>query len=111
MQKSYNEGLANHISPESCGSSGNTDIEALTGVRIGWVLSRERNTKVPGADVLQDNGRQHCKRRYGKASADPARSETPCMYKDILRGNRETLHLAKGDCTRARMANPKGIRP
>ena len=44
MQKSYNEGLANHIGPESCGSSGNTDIEALTGVRIGWVLSREMNT-------------------------------------------------------------------
>ena len=111
MQKPRGEGLAIHAVPESCGVSGNAGVEALTGVRTGWVLSSEMKTKIPSADVLQDNGRQHCKRRYGKASADPARSETPCMYKDILRGNRETLHLAKGDCTRARMANPKGIRP
>ena len=95
MQKSYNESLPNYIDLESCGASGNAGGEALTGVRAGWVLSLEMKS-TSGADVLQDYGRQHCIRRYGKECADPARSETPGMYRDILRGNRETLHLAFG---------------
>ena len=41
MRKSYGKGLANHTGPESCGISGNTGIEALTGVCTGWVLSPE----------------------------------------------------------------------
>ena len=45
MQKSYNESLASYIGPESCDVSGNTDVEALTGVRAGWVLSREMKIK------------------------------------------------------------------
>ena len=45
MQKSYDESLASYIGPESCGVSGNTDVEALTGVSAGWVLSREMKTK------------------------------------------------------------------
>ncbi len=109
MQKSYNESLANNIGPESCAVNGNTDGEALTGVRVGWVLSREMKL-IPGADVLQDYGRQHCIRRYGKKYADPARSETLCMHRDILRGNREVLHLAF-DLLKVRMVNPKGALP
>ena len=42
MQKPYGEGLAGHTGPESCGVSGNTDTEALTGVRTGRVLSSEK---------------------------------------------------------------------
>jgi len=41
MQKPCGEGLAIHAVPESCGVSGNADVEALTGVRTGWVLSPE----------------------------------------------------------------------
>jgi len=41
MQKSYDESLASYVDPESCGVSGNTNAEALTGVSAGWVLSRE----------------------------------------------------------------------
>jgi hypothetical protein len=41
MQKSYGEGLANHIGSESCGIGGNTGAEALTGVSAGRVLSPE----------------------------------------------------------------------
>ncbi len=41
MQKSYGEGLANHIGSESCGTGGNAGAEALTGVSAGRVLSPE----------------------------------------------------------------------
>ena len=49
-QKPYGEGVAGHTGPESCGVSGNTDTEALTGVRAplkrdlrqAWLLSSER---------------------------------------------------------------------
>ncbi len=33
MKESYDEGLANHIGPESCGGGSNAMAEALTGVR------------------------------------------------------------------------------
>ena len=111
MQKPCGEGLAIHAVPESCGVIGNGGAEALTGVRIGWVLSPEMKTKIPSADVLQDYGRQHFMRCHGKAYEDSAGSETPCMYRDTLRGNREALHLTFIDCIRARVANPKGVRP
>lgn len=41
MKESYEEGLANHLGPESCGGGREATPEALTGVRIGWVLSSE----------------------------------------------------------------------
>ena len=111
MQKPRGEGLAIHAVPESCGVSGNAGVEALRGVRTGWVLSSEMKTKIPSADVLQDSGRQYRMRRHGKVYADSAGSETPCMYRDTLRGNREALHLTFIDCIRDRVANPKGVRP
>ena len=33
MEESYDEGLANHIGPESCGDNGNISSEALLGER------------------------------------------------------------------------------
>ena len=41
MRVSYGEGVASHTGPESCGCVGNDAIEALTGVRAGWVSSLE----------------------------------------------------------------------
>jgi hypothetical protein len=41
VQVSASEGLANHTVPESCADVREGIGEALTGVRIGWVLSRE----------------------------------------------------------------------
>ena len=35
------KGLANHAGPESCAGTGNHPCEALTGERVGRVLSRE----------------------------------------------------------------------
>jgi len=41
MKEPYNEGVANHIDPESCGHVGNGMPEALTGAHAGRALSRE----------------------------------------------------------------------
>jgi hypothetical protein len=41
MKEPYGEGLANHTGPESCGDGSNVMAEALTGVSVGQVLSRE----------------------------------------------------------------------
>ncbi len=41
MKEPYDEGLASHIGPESCGGGSNGTAEALTGVGAGQVWSRE----------------------------------------------------------------------
>ena len=51
MKESYDEGLADHIGPESCMVVREDRLEALTGVRAGRVLSPESNESNPGADV------------------------------------------------------------
>src|SRR5512144_61238 len=51
MKESYSEGVATHTGPESCAGSRKASGEALTGVRAGWVSSREM-PKLQGADAL-----------------------------------------------------------
>jgi hypothetical protein len=51
MKEPYGEGLGCHTDPESCGGGGNAMAEALTGVRMGRVLSRE-SVRVQGAHVV-----------------------------------------------------------
>src|SRR5260370_29416040 len=46
MKESYDEGLASHIGPESCGCVREDAGEALTGVRAGWVSNPERSESV-----------------------------------------------------------------
>src|SRR6266850_112135 len=94
MKESYVEGLANHNGPESCVEWRDSLGEALTGVRAGWVLSREINS-VRDADLLMMWGRQQLTCRFGKAWRNPARSETPGMHGNNLRENREILQPPK----------------
>jgi hypothetical protein len=94
MKVPYSEGLASHAVPESCVGARKDEDEALTGVRAGWVLSREINAPprgglLQGADVVEIGGRQHPRRRQGEMLRDPARSETPDMHAGTSRGNRE----------------------
>ena len=51
MQVPDNKDPANHVVPESCGSHREVRREALTGVRIGQPLSRDRNV-IPGAHAV-----------------------------------------------------------
>lgn len=58
MKESYDEGLANHIGPESCAGSRKDTREALTGVCAGGVLSLEKFIAWD-ADTVHPGGRQH----------------------------------------------------
>jgi hypothetical protein len=90
MKESYVKGLANHNGPESCVGARKGDGEALTGERVGWVLSREMELN-RDADPVRKRGRQQRAGRLGEAREYPARSETPSMHGSNLRENREIL--------------------
>jgi len=97
MKESYVKGLANRDGPKSCVGARKGDGEALTGVRAGWVLSREMNL-VRDADPVRRRGRRKPTCRNGKARWYPARSETPGMHGNNLRENREILRPPKRAC-------------
>ena len=52
VQVPYDEGVANHIGPESCAGGREAEREALTGVRVGQPLSGVR-LPIRSADALQ----------------------------------------------------------
>lgn len=108
MQNSYSKGLTHHTGPESCEVFSNELLEALAGVRAGWVLSRE--ILVQGADAVGGCGRQHWPERFGEVWSDPARSETPCMYGTNLRENREILCSSLPSVSKERVENSKEVR-
>jgi len=94
MKVSNVKGLANHSGPESCGGARKGKAEALTGERVGRVLSREMEIK-RDADPVDERGRPQSANRKGKACWYPARSETPGMHGSNLRENREILRPPK----------------
>ena len=98
MKESYGEGRATHAGPESCAAV----REALTGVRAGRVLSRER-TLLRDADAVEEGGRPHAEHRHRKTLRSPARSETPCMPGHTSRENRESLGSPAVDGTAGRV--------
>jgi len=88
MQEPYVQGVAIQDGPESCVGVREDVGEALTGVRMGRVLSREIRL-VRGADAVIRSGRRYDRRHQRKAPIDPARSETPRTCGIFLRENRE----------------------
>jgi RNA-directed DNA polymerase len=108
MEESYVKGLANHDGPESCVEWSNPRGEALTGERAGWVLSREMNL-VRDADPVRRRGRPQSTLRIGEACWYSARSETPGMYGNNLRENREILRLPRQWCL-GRIVKSKDVR-
>jgi hypothetical protein len=109
MKESHSEGLATHTGPESCGGAREGVVEALTGVRAGRVLSRER-TLLRSADAVGKCGRQNRQRRYRETLPGSARSETPCTYGNTLFGNREILWLPVADGAAGRVGKSKDVR-
>ncbi len=95
MEVSYVESLASYGGPESCVCIREGVCEALTGVRMGRVLSREihapcREVRVDrGAEAVETCRRPHRGCRIGEAAPDPARSQTPCTCACTSFGNRE----------------------
>jgi|SRR6266446_935182 hypothetical protein len=109
MKESYAEGLATHSGPESCGVSRKGFVEALTGVRMGRVLSRERS-KVRDADAVGMSGRHHRAHRYREMRSGPARSETPCTHGNISHENREVPCPPATDGAAGRVGKSKDAR-
>ena len=116
MQESYKEGIASHFGPESCGGAREGSVEALTGVWMGRVLSRETYAPVGnrwafwGADAVEVCGRQYWGRRNREASSDPARSETLCTSRNFLHGSREILRLPWRRGSQGRIGKSKDSR-
>ena len=116
MKVSYVEGLATHIGPESCVNiDRKSEGEALTGVRAGWVSSREIHAPpqgglLRGADAVEISGRSHSRRRFGKLPRNPARSKTPRMHASTLCGNREIPRLSEADEAPERIGKSKDVR-
>ncbi len=109
MKESYVEGLATHSGPESCVVVRKGTGEALTGVRAGRVLSRER-TFLRGADAVRRSGRPDSVHRYREMHRGPARSETPCMHGNTSRENREIPCPPAADGAAGRVGKSKDTR-
>jgi hypothetical protein len=116
MKVSYEQGLATHFGPESCASAQEDGSEALTGVRAGRVLSREIHEPMGshgpllGADAVEEGGRPYPSHRYREVRGDLARSETPGMYGNTLRGNREILRSSADEGSADRIGKSKDTR-
>ena len=76
MKVQCSEGLASHTGPESCGCRREVAPEALTGERIGGVLSGESNV-VWGADAVVASRRQQTGVRHRKDTGHPTSSLDP----------------------------------
>jgi len=109
MKESYGEGLATHTGPESCGAAREGGVEALTGVRAGRVLSRER-TFLRDADAVGKSGRPHPVHRYREVHGRPARSETPSTRGNISHENREIPCSPGADGASGRVGKFKDVR-
>jgi len=84
MKESYDEGIASRIGLESCVGVRKGVGEALTEVRIGWVLSPERS-RILVPTPFPWCGRQYCtcsisreRVRAGRDQRPHACAETPC---------------------------------
>jgi len=106
MKESYDEGVATHIGPESCGVACKGGVEALIGERADRVFSRER-TFLRDADAVRRSGRHHPKHRYREVLRDPARSQTLCTYGNISHGNREIPRSPRAEAALGRIGKSK----
>src|SRR5882762_10235473 len=105
MKKSYECEVATHIGPESCGAA----RKARRGERAGRVFSRVRNALRDG-DAVGESGRPHLVHRYREVHQSPARSETPCTYRDTSRGNREIPSPPRAAVASGRIGKSKDVR-
>jgi hypothetical protein len=110
MKEPYGEGVAIHSGPESCVVVRKGHGEALTGVRLGWVLSRENARNDRGADAVVGSGRLHPARRYRETCGSFARSETPSMDGNTLHGNREIPFLSTAEGAAERIGKSEDTR-
>ena len=122
MKEPDGEDLASHTGPESCEGGSDVALEALTGVRAGWVLSPVMPL-LQGADAFSYAGRPHGSFRHRKGRTGPAGSKTPCTHGHTSQGGgvhpcRRNDHFGDGSREilgstrqrRVRIVNPQGAR-
>ena len=103
----YDEDLASHIGPESCGQAREGMVEALTGERAGRPLSRD-SQQHRSADGVGPNGRQHGRVRYSECPHRLRVVVDPGMHGSSLLGNREISRLAVQSIGRSASGRPEG---
>lgn len=114
MKASYGEGIASHIGSESCGSIREDAVEALTGVRAGWVLSLE-NFIVRSADDLRPSEGNTGRVANARSARTPrglrphARAQAPHKEAKCLRPEAGRSRVRLG-ATQVRAVNPQGER-
>ena len=110
MEEPYDEDIASHIGPKLCGGSRKGAPEALVGVCVGQVLSREirRSWSV---DVLHTSGRQHHPVRYRKCWLDSTRSVDPVQAQNHPTGNRDIPYLLVEVGSTSREVKSKDVPP
>ena len=108
MQESYVEGLAAHSGSESCVAARKGRGEALTGVRAGRVLSRERNS-LRGVDAVGESGRPHSAHRNREMRRGPALRRRRTVQL-TSRENREILCPPAQDGAAGRIGKSKDAR-
>ena len=91
MKEPYIEGMATRDDPESCAGTREGGGEALTGARMGRVLSPVSFGN-RSADAVQVCGRPHGPRRIRLPGSGSSGSETVCTCGNSRRENRE-IHV------------------
>lgn len=107
MKESYSEGIANHTGPESCVGGREADGEALTGVRTGWVLNRERYFTSGCRRIFSHAEGNTLGIAIAKMLKDPARSQTPRTCGNSMHRSWEIPCLARADGVLVRAVNHK----
>ena len=89
MQEPYNEGVAPHIGPESCGGCGDATAEALTGGSAGR-LSNSEITPIRVPTLWSAGEGNTSEGAIARAPARPGGVVDPGMHGHSTHGNRET---------------------
>jgi transposase len=93
VQVPHDEGVANHIGPESCAGGREAEREALTGVRVGQPLSGVR-LPARGADALQ-SAEGNTTRRVIASAGRPRVVERPWHARTSLAREPRDLRFAR----------------
>ena len=105
MQVPDNKDVANHVVPEPCASHREVRREALTGVRIGQPLSRDRKC-IPGADAVPQRKATRLS-APSQALGRPGVVGEPGMCARSLHGNREISGLTSRGIGLARIGKAR----
>ena len=105
MQVPDNKDVANHVVPESCAVHREVRREALTGVRIGQPLSRDRSLSwVP---TLFHRWKATRTGAFSQALVRPSAVVEPGMCARSLHGNREISGLTSRSTGLARIGKAR----